>query len=477
MTKMRFVVVAIALSFVGSSALVAAQEDGRTSGEAAQAADEFVVPAQQNQPQIVHHQGTVITPDSSVARAEDAGIRAHTNVLIFQPTGRPISSPIPDLNEAETPASLGCVYKVGPIYTGCNPATGGTNHPSGGWGAIALVDAYNNPNAGSDLAFFSSYFGLPAATFHKVYANTSFGTLNGWTASCSGTPPGDTGWGLEEDLDIQWAHAMAPSAVIYLVEACSNSFNDLFYAEEVAGIEVKNAGGGDISNSWGGGEFSGEVGSVDDVFYRYYWKRIAYFASAGDSGWGAQYPSSSPWVVSAGGTTVNRDSSGNFVNESCWSGSGGGVSTYELWQNPPDISNGMGPWAAFQYPLFGGAPFVSAPRTTPDIAFDADPASGVYVYDTYGYSGWEVVGGTSVASPSLAGIVNLSNNRLGQAPEIGGYYSNTENNLIYAGEFQHTSSAANFYDVTTGSNGSGHNAGPYYDQCTGVGSPRGLKGK
>jgi len=337
-----------------------------------------------------------------------------------------------------------------------------------GWGAIALVDAYDNPNAVSDLASFSANFGLPAASFTKVYANTSFGTLNGMTASCSGVPPADVGWGLEEDLDIKWAHAMAPAAKIILVEACSNSYSDLLYAEQVAGTKVSAAGGGDISNSWGSGEFSSEVGSTDNVFYRYYWSKISYFASAGDSGWGAAYPSSSPWVVSAGGTTVNRDVNGNFVNESCWSGSGGGVSLYEKWQSPPDISNGMGPWSDYQYPFAG-----QTARQTPDMSFDADPASGVSVYDSYGYGGWVVVGGTSVSSPALAGIVNAANNRLGQAPPAGGYYRTRENDLIYASLFSNTAYHNSFYDVTTGLNGVGHNAVAGYDQCTGVGSPRG----
>ena len=198
---------------------------------------------------------------------------------------------------------------------------------------------------------------------------------------------------------------------------CSNSFsNDLLYAEAVAGIEVTNRGGGDISNSWGGDEFAGQVGSGgDDFFFHYYWNKIVYFASAGDSGWGAQFPSSSPWVVSAGGTTINRDSSGNFQNESCWSGSGGGISAYELWQNPPSIENGMGPWSAYQFPFAGmGA------RLTPDISFDADPNSGAWVYDSYGYkhvAGF-VVGGTSLASPSLAGIVNAADNVLSQGVTV-----------------------------------------------------------
>jgi kumamolisin len=331
------------------------------------------------------------------------------------------------------------------------------------------VDAYDNPHAASDLATFSSFYGLPAASFTKFYANKTFNPA----ASCSGTPKGDTGWGLEEDLDIEWAHAMAPSAKIYLVEACSSNLSDLLIAEDMAGAKVLAAGGGDISSSWGGGEFSGEVGSTgDNHFFKTNFKRIVYFASAGDSGWGAQYPSSSPWVVSAGGTTVNRDASGNFLSESCWSDSGGGVSAFEKWQTPPNISNGMGPWTAYQFPFAG-----QGARQTPDFAFDADPASGANVYDSYGYGGWLVVGGTSLASPALAGVVNNANNRLGQAPPGGGFYSALENNLLYAQLFSNKAYPTNFYDVTTGSNGGGHNAKVGYDQCTGVGTPRGKVGK
>jgi subtilase family serine protease len=424
------------------------------------------------QPQIYKRPGKIVIPDSSIERAEDVGRRMHTNVEIFVPEGRPMASIIPDDTFTETPASLGCVYRVGPIYNnGCTPAAGGTNHPTGGWGAIALVDAYDNPEAAHDLATFSSHYGLPAAQFRKIYANTSYGSLHGWTASCSGTPAGNTGWGLEEDLDIEYAHAMAPSAKILLVEACSNSGADLYFAELVAGIEVTNRGGGDISNSWGGGEWSGEVGAgADDVFFRYYPTKIVYFASAGDYGWGAQYPSSSPWVVSAGGTTINRDSSQNFVSESCWSGSGGGVSSYETWQSPPDIHNGMGPWSAFQYPFAG-----QTARQTPDISFDADPNSGASVYDSYGYGGWMTIGGTSLASPALAGIVNASKNLLGEASTAAPDFTTAENNMIYSQLNSHLAYLNNFYDVTTGSNGVA--AGPGYDQCTGVGSVRGHLGK
>jgi kumamolisin len=466
MTKVGFC--AVLLFAVGISGLAAAQDD---------------------QSQIVTPEGTVIIPQSSIERPEDAGIFMHTNTEIFVPAGREISTITPDSSFAETPASLACVYGVGKAYTGCSPATGtSANLASGGWGAIALVDAYDDPKAESDLAAFSSNYGLPAAKFTKIHANTSYGTLNGRTASCSGTPPpayvpGKNGrdWDIEESLDIEAAHAMAPSAAIILVEACSNSGSDLYFAEEVAGIEVSKAGGGDISNSWGGGEYAGEV--VDDnVFFHYYWNHISYFASAGDSGWGAGYPSSSPWVVSAGGTTINRNASEDFVSESCWGngidapkgdGSGGGVSKYETWQSPPVFGDGMGPWTAYQYSFAG-----TGARQTPDMSFDASPASGMYVYDSdEGGSPWWIVGGTSVASPALAAIANASNDRAGQALPGGGKYTNRENNLVYAEYDLHLTYPNYFYDVTTGSNGSGHSAGPNYDQCTGIGSPRGHFGK
>ena len=222
------------------------------------------------------------------------------------------------------------------------------------------------------------YWGLPKANFTVVYANSSFGTLNGLTADCSGTPPpanANFGWDIEESLDIEWAHVMAPAAHIILVEACDQSLPQLLFAEEVAGLEVSKNGGGDISNSWGypescvgnpscgGGTLTEQ--QDDNYFFRYYYSQISYFASAGDIGSEVLFPSASPWVVSAGGTTVNRDASGNFLSESCWSDSGGGLSTVEAWQNPPTIANGMGPWSKYQYQMFGGAPYNFLPYDQP----------------------------------------------------------------------------------------------------------------
>jgi kumamolisin len=380
--------------------------------------------------------GRVIVPDTSVEHPGDAGVRAHTNHLIFVPEGAQPNSSTPS---GETPASLGCVYQVvSPLAPGCTIA-GSTVNPNGGAGGIALVDAYDDPTAANDIAVFSSQFGLPAPNFSVVYA--------------SGTKPAaNCGWGQEESLDIEWAHAMAPNAKIYLVEASSSTISALLQAESVASSLVAAAGGGEISNSWSGGEFRGET-SDDSKYFNT--SGIVYFASSGDSAGKVGYPSASPKVVSAGGTGVQRDANGNFTGEVVWNdqygGTGGGTSRYE---SRPSYQNSV-------------SSIVGSKRGTPDFSFDADPASGVSVYDSTvcsGLSGWLVFGGTSVSSPALAGIVNLA----------GKFYtsSNTELTTIYS----NLGNAGDFRDITSGTCGK-YSALAGYDLCTGVGSDVGLAGK
>jgi kumamolisin len=402
----------------------------------------------------------VYVPQSSIEKPGDAGKFAHTTYLFpTVPNGNEVPAPSVTLPGGETPASLECVYGIKGAYSsGCPKAVTGAETTTG-WGTIALVDAYDNPDAASDYSTFSKEFGLPTTGFTKVYANGNH--------DCT-TPPASSGWAVEESLDIEWAHAMAPKASIILVEACSNSYTDLLYAESVAaGLVAKT--GGDISNSWASSEFSGETSDDGYFYYNQYpaVSDIAFFASADDSGCGAAYPSSSPWLVSAGGTTVNRLSTGKLnttTPEGCWAGSGGGSSAYENWSAAND----------WQYPIFG-----ESTRKTPDFSFDADPNSGVDIYSLYGAGGWIVVGGTSVASPSLAGIVNSSANKLGSyfLPSVNplGYFNNEENNLLYSQLPTQTAYNANFYDITTGSNGCF--VGKSWDYCTGVGSPRGFLGK
>jgi subtilase family serine protease len=413
----------------------------------------------------------VFVPESTRMMPGDAGRRAHTNYFVKNVHGvnarslsdlavaEPAANPTPDSTFAEYPASLSCLYKMGPTYAGCAPQNNSAYNANGGSRAIAVVLAFDNPTALADLQYFASFFGFAAPKFTKVIANGN--------GSCV-TPPYDAGWALESSLDTQWSFAMAPKARIILVEACSNSYVDLMYAEQIAIQQVNLYGGGEVSNSWSSGEFSTESTDWDSVF-RSNWssgKPVKFIFSAGDSGVGAQYPSVSPWVISAGGTTINRDATTQaFTSESCWSGSGGGTSLYETWGTT--FGSGTGPWTGFQYPQFG-----PSARRTPDVSFDADPASGAWVRSN---GVWYVVGGTSLSAPALAGVMNSSNNQMGVAPRMGGYYSNMENNLLYAQLATNKEYKTNFYDVTTGSNGVSATAG--WDSCTGVGSPRGKLGK
>jgi subtilase family serine protease len=268
--------------------------------------------------------------------------------------------------------------------TGLTPATVKgvygfpTAQTSGGGTTIAIVDAYNDPSAESDLGVFSNQFGLPQCTT----ANGCFTKVN----QHGGTkyPRTNSGWALEISLDIQWAHAVAPGAKILLVEAASNSFTNLMAAEDYASAHAQY-----VSNSWGGSEFSGE--SVYDTHFAR--TGVSYFVSSGDNGAPANYPSASPNVISVGGTTLHFDSSGALTGETGWSSSGGGCSAYET-ANPAQSSFS-------QY----GQVSCNGSRATPDVSLDADPASGVSVFDSTPYNGqtgWFTVGGTSVSSPIWA---------------------------------------------------------------------------
>jgi len=338
----------------------------------------------------------------------------------------------------ETPASLACVYNLVPIkVSGCNPNLTTTN-PTGGGRAIALVDAFHDPTAHDDLEVFSLQFGLPAPSLTVVFAQGAKPGLD---------PTG--GWELEESLDIQWAHAMAPGAKIFLVEAKDNSLLNLFNAVIVASNLVRQAGGGEVSMSWGSGEFP-EEGTLDSILTT---RGVVYFASTGDTP-GAEYPSTSPNVVAAGGTTISRNTiTGNLIVENAWQDAGGGPSTLE-------------PRPAYQNRI---ARMVGDSRGTPDLAFDSNPATGVWIFDTnpaFG-TGWFVVGGTSVASPSLAGIVNAAGKFRGSTPdELGAVYGQMSN-------------SSEFHDITFGDCGLNISnfAGRGWDFCTGIGSINGLAGK
>lgn len=292
---------------------------------------------------------------------------------------------------------------------------------------IAIVDAYGSPTIQSDLNTFNQQFGLPAASLTIAYPTGKSGRK-------------DSGWALETSLDVEWAHALAPDAKILLVVAKSASTSDL-----VAAIDYAASHGAQVvSNSWGGSEFSSEA-SYDSHFQH---AGVVYLASSGDNGYGTSWPAVSPYVVSVGGTTLPLDASGNRTGaETGWSGSGGGQSTYE---SEPSYQTS---WQS------------SGKRGVPDVSFDADPNTGVAVYDStlyQGQNGWFVVGGTSFSAPAWGAIYALADE--GRTSPITGGVSQAYSaaNSNYSG---------NYVDITSGSNGVSAATG--YDYVTGVGSPVG----
>jgi kumamolisin len=392
----------------------------------------------------------IVVPQSSVVAPNGGIATAHTNLLISMPESGPIPisaasspnelPPVPGLF-FETPASLACVYRlVKNPKPGCNPDET-TAVVTGGSGAIAIVDAFHNPNATKDLAIFSSVFGLPPADLTVVFA--------------SGNQPGldpSGGWELEESLDLQYAHAMAPKARLFLVEADTNSGNDLVDAIILAGNLVSANGGGEVTMSFSFGEFTQET-QLDSLFTA---PGVVYLASTGDSA-GANWPATSPNVVAAGGTTISRDSStGRFLLESAWQDAGGGPSLVE-------------PRPHFQDRI---ARIVGPMRGTPDISFDANPATGVWVVDTNLFQGQPgglfIVGGTSVSSPALAGVINNAGKFFAS--------SQAENTEIYRHVFFDRD---DYRDIVYGNCGinMGDFSLPGYDFCTGVGTSLGFGGK
>jgi len=289
---------------------------------------------------------------------------------------------------------------------------------------IAIVDAYDDPTAAADLSTFSSQWGLPSCT-----TSTGCFTKVSQTGGSS-LPSSNGGWALEISLDIEWAHAIAPGAKILLVEAKSNSFSNLFTADQYAGAHASY-----VSNSWGGSEFNTET-SYDSDFQG----GASFFVATGDSGGAVDYPATSPYVVAVGGTSLTFNGNGTLSSETAWSSGGGGCSVYE---NAPAAQSSFA-----QYAQSG-----CAKRAVPDVSLDADPNSGVAVYDSTpdgGSTGWYTVGGTSVSTPIWAAESAVA----GISPNPANLYG--------------ASGTPSFRDITGGSNG--HPALVGYDLATGRGS-------
>jgi subtilase family serine protease len=306
---------------------------------------------------------------------------------------------------------------------------------------VGIVDAFDDQNAFADVNTYRAQFGIPAL------ASCTPSSINASTTACfvksnqngatSPLPRRDGGWAEEISLDVDMVSALCPKCNILLVEATTNSLNNL-------GTAVNRAvtlGADVVSNSYGGGESSSET-TTENTFFNH--PGVAVTASSGDSGFGVEFPAASRFVTAVGGTSLVRSSNARGWSETVWNGAGSGCSAFiakPTWQHDTGCAR----------------------RTVADVSAVADPATGVAVFDSVafqGLSGWLVFGGTSVAAPVVGAIYAL-----------GGTSGVNGANLPYA----HTSS---LNDVTSGSNGSCSpsylctgTAG--YDGPTGLGTPNG----
>ena len=371
-------------------------------------------------------------PSSSIVRAEDYGVRAHTNHLILRGPFRGNSF---DIDPVEANSGI---HTLAPGGYGPSSIRAAYNLAStGGSGAHACVIAYHYKNARRDFNVFSTQFGLPTepSTNQTSSSNSVFQVVY----QGSSAPAGNTGWNQEAALDIEWSHSMAPGAKIYLVEANSANFSDLNAAIiKAAGLPGVRS----VSMSFGATEFSGET-AYESNFVQ---PNVVFFASTGDTGGQHSWPALSPSVVAVGGTSLTG--SGSSWSETTWSGAGCGLSSYF---SRPSFQNGV-------------QSVVGSQRGSADISAVADPNTGVAVYapTSSRSSTWMVFGGTSVSCPMVAGIYNLSG--------VTSASSSAELTRIYS----HLGSSS-FRDIVSGSAG-GNAAKVGYDLANGVGTPLGTGG-
>jgi hypothetical protein len=317
-----------------------------------------------------------------------------------------------------SPADLRSAYKL--------PATGGVGQ------TIAIVDAYDDPNAESDLKTYRSHYGLSECTT----ANGCFQKVN-QKGEAKNYPSTNTGWGVEISLDLDMASAICPECHILLVEASSASIGNLGTAEN----EAASLGATEISDSFGSPEFPSSWVSLDSDYNH---PGIPILVAAGDLGGGTptNFPADVPTVISVGGTALYTAANSRKWRETVWSGSGGGCS---LAQPKPEwqISTGC------------------STRISNDVAAVASTETPVSIYDSFGSEGWMLEAGTSVSAPIMAGVEALS------SPAA---------RALGAKAFYQAGPAGELFDVTEGRNGtcSVCEAKAGYDAPTGWGTPNGV---
>jgi hypothetical protein len=344
-----------------------------------------------------------------------------------------------------TPAQIAQAYGINQVaFNGVKGNGAGTT--------IAIVDAYSSPTITTDLQTFDKEFGLPNPVF-KVVNQTGGSTL----------PAANAGWAGEITLDVEWSHATAPGANILLVEANSALPSDLNTAVKYA---AKQPGVVAVSQSFGGPEYASETAYDTSVFSPTANPDLVFLASSGDTGAPVNYPAISPNVLAVGGTHLTLTATGNYSSESGWGAPGdgsssGGISQFE---KQPAYQKGVVTQSTTM-------------RTNPDVSLDADPETGVDIFQTYGNTtpgSWVVIGGTSDASPQWAGLIAIADQGralLGEAPL---------NNTLLTPELYSLpttttgpAATADFHDILTGTSlgTPNYTAARGYDLVTGIGTP------
>jgi Domain of unknown function (DUF4214) len=336
-----------------------------------------------------------------------------------------------------TPAQIGAAYGISQLSVS-KPGSGET---------IAIVDAFQSPDIQADLSTFDAKFNLPAINLTVVN--------DGATKQ---DPTG--GWEMETALDVEWAHAIAPYANIVLVEAANDATNSSGVPEALlhsVGVASSQTAVSVVSISWGVSEFSTEA-QFDTTFST---PGVTYVAASGDSGTPPIWPAVSPNVVAVGGTTLQSTSTSGVFVETGWGngsrsgfrgGSGGGLSQFE---SEPTFQS-----AADYVSSVTSSQNSTGMRESPDVAYDANPSTGVAVYDQAN-GGWQIVGGTSAGTPQWAALIAIADQIRAAAGSTSLSSSQTLTGLYQA--------QADFYDVTSGNNGQAASSG--YDLVTGLGTP------
>ncbi len=399
-----------------------------------------------------------------------------------------------------TPNQVRGAYGLGTYQSGVltNPITFSGIKGDGSGQTIAIIDAYDDPYALSDLNAFCTYFGLPtfgssgSPTFQKRDENGGT-SLPGTDPEGPWSATGNLTWEVEESLDIEWAHVMAPMANIILFEAADTG-DGLFTAVQTA---ANTSGVVAISMSWGGSEFYGEttydsqvfvtppghVGGASSLGGTGLLGDITFLGSSGDSGaYDSQYtstitpqwPACSPNVLAVGGTTLTVNAGNTYGGETTWGngtssgtsgGGGGGISVYE---SQPSYQNGV------------VNAYSTTARTYPDVSADANPSSGVPIYDSWDFGAstpWVpgTLGGTSLSCPLWGGMVAVAD----QGRAIAGLGSLDGASQTLPELYQtYTAASTDFHDITSGSSIGptspiNYGPGPGYDLATGLGSPVG----